>query len=180
MFEFLTLQRLDSLRGYKSPPRLSSTVGHSDHIVNTLKHSLELPTSLFQALFKSKHPMRDLKLTFEWPTRSSSQVLHRWCPCVRYSWGVTKVVVDHGKFVLPSPLWGFDSGNQSRSWWSFGVDYGWKRPGSLWAPQRRCKHPLWVAELQEEILCLFVSHIDLLHVLVQDLFLFRDRSNPRF
>jgi hypothetical protein len=34
-------------------------------------------------------------------------------------------------------------------------------------------HPLWVAELREEILCLCVSHIDLLHVLVQALFLFR-------
>jgi hypothetical protein len=34
-------------------------------------------------------------------------------------------------------------------------------------------HPLWVAELQEEIVCLCVSHIDLLLVLVQDLFLFR-------
>jgi hypothetical protein len=32
---------------------------------------------------------------------------------------------------------------------------------------------LWVAELQKEILCLCVFHIDLLHVLVQDLFLFR-------
>jgi hypothetical protein len=34
-------------------------------------------------------------------------------------------------------------------------------------------HPLWVTELQEEILCLCVSHIDLLPDLVQDLFLFR-------
>jgi hypothetical protein len=32
---------------------------------------------------------------------------------------------------------------------------------------------LWVAELQEEILCLCVSHIDLLPVLVQVLFLLR-------
>jgi hypothetical protein len=30
--------------------------------------------------------------------------------------GVTKVVVDPGKFVLPSSLGGFDSGNQTRSW----------------------------------------------------------------
>jgi hypothetical protein len=28
-------------------------------------------------------------------------------------------------------------------------------------------HPLWVAELQKEILCLRVSHIDLLLVLIQ-------------
>jgi hypothetical protein len=28
---------------------------------------------------------------------------------------VTKVVVDPEKFVLPSPLWGFDSGSQTRS-----------------------------------------------------------------
>jgi hypothetical protein len=27
-------------------------------------------------------------------------------------------------------------------------------------------HPLWVAKLQEEILCLCASHFDLLHVLV--------------
>jgi hypothetical protein len=32
---------------------------------------------------------------------------------------------------------------------------------------------LWVAELQEEILCLCASHIDLLPVLGQALFLFR-------
>jgi hypothetical protein len=62
--------------------------------------------------------------------------------------GVTKVVVDLGKFVLPSPLWGFDSGNQTK--------------------------------LQKEILCLCVSHIDLLSILIQDLFLFRVRPNPRF
>jgi MoaA/NifB/PqqE/SkfB family radical SAM enzyme len=30
--------------------------------------------------------------------------------------GVTKVVVDPRKFVLPSPLWRFDSGNRTRSW----------------------------------------------------------------
>jgi hypothetical protein len=39
---------------------------------------------------------------------------------------------------------------------------------------------LWVAELREEILYPCVSHIDLLLVLVQDLFLFRVRPNPRF
>jgi hypothetical protein len=33
---------------------------------------------------------------------------------------------------------------------------------------------------KKKILCLCVSHIDLLHVLVQDLFLFRVRSNTRF
>jgi hypothetical protein len=49
MSGFLTPQRLDSLGGYKSPPRLSSTVGHLFHIVNTLRYSLELPTSLLQA-----------------------------------------------------------------------------------------------------------------------------------
>jgi hypothetical protein len=32
------------------------------------------------------------------------------------------VVVDPRKFVLPSPLWGFDSGNRTRSWSSFKVD----------------------------------------------------------
>jgi hypothetical protein len=106
----------------KDPSRLSSTVGHTFHITNTLRHSLELTTSLLQASFKSKLPRRDLRLTLEWPTRSSSQTLHRWFPCVHYSWGfvpldglgcarVTKVVVDLKKFVLPSPLWGFDSEN---------------------------------------------------------------------
>jgi hypothetical protein len=177
--------------GYKMPPHLSSTIGHSFHIANTLRHSLELPTSLLQASFKSKLPRRDLSLTLEWPTRSSSRALHRRSPCVHYSWGfvpldrlgcpgVTKVVVDLGKFVLPSPLWGFDSENRTRTWWSFEVDYSWMRPGSLWAPQRRRRHPLWIAELREEILCPCVSHIDLLPVLVQDLFLFRVKPNPRF
>jgi hypothetical protein len=33
---------------------------------------------------------------------------------------------------------------------------------------------LWAAELQEEILCLRVSHIDSLPVLIQVLFLLRD------
>jgi hypothetical protein len=119
MSKFLTPQWLDPLRAaIKGHPRLSSTVVHSFHIANTLRHSLELTTSLLQASFKSKLPMRDLRLTFEWPTRSSSQALHWRSLCVRYSWGfillyglgcpgVTKVVVDPKKFVLPSPLWGF-------------------------------------------------------------------------
>jgi hypothetical protein len=87
MSRFLTPQRLDSLGGYKRPPRLSSTVAHLFHIVNTLRHSLKLPTSLLQALFKFKHPRRDLRINLEWPTRSSSQALHRRSSCVRYSWG---------------------------------------------------------------------------------------------
>jgi hypothetical protein len=179
------------LRGYKRPPWLSSIVDHSFHIENTLRHSLELPTSLLQDSFKSKLPRRDLRFMLEWPTRSSSQALHRWSLCVCYSWrfvpldglgypGVNKVVVDPEKFVLSSLLWAFDSGNWTRSWWSFSVDYGWKRPDSLWAPQRRRWHHLWVAEFQEEILCLCVSHIDLLHIFVQALFLFRVWPNLRF
>jgi hypothetical protein len=116
----------------KGSPRLSSSTWHSIHIANTLRHSLELPTSLLQASFKFKLK-RDLSLTLEWPTRSSTQTLHRRSLCVRYSWGfipldglghpgITKVMVDPGKFVLPSPLWGFDSENRIRSWWSLGVD----------------------------------------------------------
>jgi hypothetical protein len=111
-----------SLGAIKGLPHLSSTVDHSFYIANTLRRSLELPTSLLQASFKSKLPRRDLRLTLEWPTRSSSQPLYRRSLCVYYSWrfvpldglgcpGVTRVVVDPEKFVLPSPLWGFDSGN---------------------------------------------------------------------
>jgi hypothetical protein len=106
----------------KGPPHISILVGHLFQLVNTLRHSLGLPTSLLQASFKSKLPRRDLSLTVEWPTRSLSQALHRWSLCARYSWGfvplyglacprVFKVVVDPRKFVLPSPSWGFDSGN---------------------------------------------------------------------
>jgi hypothetical protein len=40
-------------------------VGHSFHIANILRHSLELPTSLLQASFKSKLSRRDLSLTLE-------------------------------------------------------------------------------------------------------------------
>jgi hypothetical protein len=150
-------QQLDFLEGYKKPSRLSSRIGHSFHLTNTLKHYLDLSTSLLQASFKSKLLRRDLSLTLEWYTRSSSQSLHWRSSCVRYSWrfnpldepgcpGVTKVVVDPEKFILPSFLWWFNSKNWTRSWWSFRVDYDWKRPSSLWASQRRCRHPLWVIE----------------------------------
>jgi hypothetical protein len=54
-----------SWRAIKGPPCIFSTVGHSFHIANTLRHSLELPTSLLQVSFKFKHHRRDLKLTFE-------------------------------------------------------------------------------------------------------------------
>jgi hypothetical protein len=47
----------------KGPPRISSLVGHSVQLTNTLRHSLELPTSLLQGSFKSKLPIRDLSLT---------------------------------------------------------------------------------------------------------------------
>jgi hypothetical protein len=110
----------------KGLTHLSSRVGHSVQLVNTLRHTLELPTSLLQASFRSKLPRRDLSLTFEWPTRSSTQALHWQSSCVHYSWGfipldglgclrVTKVVVDFRKFVLSSTLWGFDSENWTRS-----------------------------------------------------------------
>jgi hypothetical protein len=49
----------------KGPPRISSMVGYSFDIANTLRHSLELPTSLLQASFKFNLPMRDLSLTLE-------------------------------------------------------------------------------------------------------------------
>jgi hypothetical protein len=185
MSGFLTPQWLDSLGGYKRTPCLSSMVGHSFHIANTLRHSLELPTSILQASFKSRLPMRDLRLTLKWHTRSLSQALHRWSPCVHYSWGfvpldgldcpgVTKVMVDPRKFILSSPFWGFDSGNWTRSWWSFRVDYGWKRTGSLWASQRDvgilCGWPNFGKKS-----CVFVSLI-----LIYFLFLFKVWPNTRF
>jgi hypothetical protein len=49
----------------KAPPCLSSTVGHSVHIANILRHSLDLSTSLLQVSFKSKLSNRDLRLTLE-------------------------------------------------------------------------------------------------------------------
>jgi hypothetical protein len=129
-------QRIDFLRGggaIKGLPHHSNKVGHSVQLVKSLIYSLELSTSLLQASFKSKLPMRDLSLTLEWPTWFSTQSLHRWSLCVCYSWGfiplnglgcprVTKVVVDFKKFVLSSPLWEFDSENWTKSWWSFRVD----------------------------------------------------------
>jgi hypothetical protein len=54
-----------SWEAIKGLPRLSSTVDHLFRIANTLRHSLELPTSLLQASFKSKLPRRDLRLTLE-------------------------------------------------------------------------------------------------------------------
>jgi hypothetical protein len=49
----------------KGPPRLSSMIGYSFYIANTLRHSLELPSSLLQASFKSMLSRRDLNLTLE-------------------------------------------------------------------------------------------------------------------
>jgi hypothetical protein len=39
----------------KGPPRLSSTFDRSFYIANTLRHSLELPTSLLQASPRLSH-----------------------------------------------------------------------------------------------------------------------------
>jgi hypothetical protein len=44
-----------------------------------------------------------------------------------------------------------------------GLKETWLFVSSQW----RCRHPLWVAEHQEEILCLCASHFDLLPILVQ-------------
>jgi hypothetical protein len=71
----------------KGSPCPSSLSGHSVQRTNTFRHSLELQTSLPQAPFKSKLPRRDLSLNLEWPSRFSTQALHRWSPCVHYSWG---------------------------------------------------------------------------------------------
>jgi hypothetical protein len=53
------------LGDYKRPPRLSSLVGHSFHLANNLRHSLDLPSSHLQVSFKSKLSERDLSLTLE-------------------------------------------------------------------------------------------------------------------
>jgi hypothetical protein len=93
--------------------------------------------------------------------------------------GVTKVMVDLKKFVSPSPSWGFDSGIWTRSWWLFGEDYGWKRPCSLWAPQRRRRQPLWLAELQEQILCLLYLLISIYFLYLLKFILVLGWPNPR-
>jgi hypothetical protein len=67
-----------SLGGYKRPPHLSLQGDHLFWPEYTLRHSLMLKTPLPQASLQSKLPKRDLSLTFEWPTRSSTQALHRW------------------------------------------------------------------------------------------------------
>jgi hypothetical protein len=53
------------LGAIKDPPCLSSLVGHSVQLANTLRYYIELQTSPAQALFKSKLPRRDLSLTHE-------------------------------------------------------------------------------------------------------------------
>jgi hypothetical protein len=65
MFGSLIPQWLDSLGGYKRPPCLSGLAGHSVELANTLRHSFEFQTSLPQASFKSKLPMRDLSLNLD-------------------------------------------------------------------------------------------------------------------
>jgi hypothetical protein len=62
----ITPQRLDSFGGaIKGPPRLSILVSHSFHLANTLRHSLQLQTSLPQDPFRSKLFRRGLSLTLE-------------------------------------------------------------------------------------------------------------------
>jgi hypothetical protein len=121
----LTPQRAYSLAGegaIKGSSCLSSPVHHSIHLKYTLIHSLELKIYLPQASLRSKLPMRDLSHPLSDPL--DLQLKHlidelrvfitlwdsspRW---TRSCSGVTKVMVDLRKFVLPSPSWGFDSGN---------------------------------------------------------------------
>jgi hypothetical protein len=121
------------LGAIKDPPRLSSSIGHSVQLANTLRHS-----------FLSSNPLSiSLKihsnLSFIWEIWSSllsdsldlqhKHFIDDLCVFVtlgnlsprqtRCYPGVTKVVVDLEKFVLPSPSWRFDIRNWIRSWWSF-------------------------------------------------------------
>jgi hypothetical protein len=48
--------------------------------------------------------------------------------------------------------------NRTRYWWLFNEVYGQERLGPLWTPQWRCRQPLWLAELQKQILCLSCLH----------------------
>jgi hypothetical protein len=97
----------------KGPPRLSSPVDHFIHLKYTLRHSLQLKISLSQASLQSRLPRRDLSHPLSDPLDlqlkhiidelhvfitlgDSSPRRTRSCP------GVTKVVVDLRKFVLPS------------------------------------------------------------------------------
>jgi hypothetical protein len=124
MSTYLTHQRANSLGGYKRPPHLSIPVGHPIHLKYTLRPSLQLKISLPQASLQSKLPRRDLRHPLSnsldlqlkhfinelrvFITLGDSS--HKW---TRSCLGVTKVVVDLRKLVLPSPSWGFDSRNQT-------------------------------------------------------------------
>jgi hypothetical protein len=95
------------------PPQLGRSL-HS--IANTLNQCF-----LWSKPLSFKLPKRDLSRPFEWPSKSLSKCftddLHVfvtlgdlspwWTRCCL---GVTKVVMNLRKFVLPSPLCGFDSG----------------------------------------------------------------------
>jgi hypothetical protein len=123
-----------SLGAIKAPPPHTFLAREVTHLnLKTLWDTLLSSKPLSQAPFKSKFHRKDLSLSLEWPSRSSTQVLHWQSPCVCYSWdlsprwtrccpGVTKVVMDLRKFVLSSPSWGFVSENQNRSWWLFRED----------------------------------------------------------
>jgi hypothetical protein len=81
---------------------------------------LEFKLSLLQASLKSKAPRRDLSHPFSDPLNLQARhftndlrmfvtlrdLSPRWTRCPP---GATKVVVSLGKFVLPSPSWGFPS-----------------------------------------------------------------------
>jgi hypothetical protein len=56
--------------------------------------------------------------------------------------------------------------NRTRSWWSFGKVCGWERPCPFWVPQQRCRKPLWLAKLQEQILCLVFLLFNLEYLVV--------------
>jgi hypothetical protein len=91
------------------------------------------------SIFEQEHFTNNLHVFI---TLSDSSPWWTRCPL-----RATKVVVSLKKFVLPSPLWEFDSGNRTWSWWSFDEVCGRERPGPLWAPQRKCRQPLWLPEL---------------------------------
>jgi hypothetical protein len=142
---------------------------------------IELRTSisLSQASLQSKLLKRDLSFSLEWSTQPSSKhfindfrvfVFHgdlspRWTRCCPW---VTKVVVNLKKLHCPLLRGDLIVENRTKSLWSFGEVLDWERSGSLWAPQRRRRLPLWLAKLWEQILCLLCFF-----VLIYSLFLLK-------
>jgi hypothetical protein len=158
-------------RGYKRPPTLPQLGWLLSSFENTLNQPFLSSKSLSLKLHSNLSFLRDIWAIFLSDPLNLQASTSSTISVCSFLLGAFPLDILGVVWESPSLWWASASlychlfhgdlivENWTRSYWLFNEVWGRGRPGFLWAPQRRRRLPLWLSELQEQILslCMLIS-----------------------